>query len=55
VLRHENEIRAMFHLLVDELVANLGDLGEFLAIDGKPHKNADGEKDSDWQPESARS
>jgi hypothetical protein len=60
VLRHEDEIRAMFHLLVDELGAQLGDLGEFLAIDGKalasfgkPHKdnNADGEKDSDGQSE----
>ena len=46
VLRHENEIRAMFHLLVDELGANLGDLGKFLAIDGKPHKNAEASTDA---------
>ena len=60
VLRHEDEIRAMFHLLVDKLGVHLDDLGKFLAIDGKalpsfgkPHKND--EKDSDGQPEAANS
>jgi len=61
VLRHEDKIRAMFHLLVDELGAHLDDLGKFLAIDGKalpsfgkPHTN-DGGKDSDGQPEAGKS
>jgi len=60
VLRHEDKIRAMFHLLVEKLRLYLDDLGKYIAIDGKalpsfgkPHKDkhADGgaEENSDGQ------
>jgi hypothetical protein len=46
VMRHEQMIRAMFHLQVEKLRPHLSDLGKHLAIDGKalpsfgkPHKD----------------
>ncbi|MBI4473309.1 MAG: transposase [Acidobacteria bacterium] len=35
VMRHEEMIRDMFHVLVEKLRADLPDLGKYLAIDGK--------------------
>jgi hypothetical protein len=60
VMRHQEMIRAMLHLLVEKLRLYLDDLGKYLAIDGKalpsfgkPHKDkhADGgaEENSDGQ------
>lgn len=35
VMRHEDKIRGMFHVLVEKLRSHLPDLGKYLAIDGK--------------------
>ncbi|MGH8647305.1 MAG: transposase [Gammaproteobacteria bacterium] len=46
LMRHEEMIRGMFHVLVEKLRTHLPDLGQYLAIDGKalpsfgkPHKD----------------
>lgn len=63
VMRHEEMIRGMFHLLVEKLRPDLDELGKYLAIDGKalpsfakPHKdnsaNGGAEENGDGQKKS---